>query len=243
MESSRENTTCSPNGGRTLVVMAKAPKPGMVKTRLSPSLPVEAVTELYRCLLNDTIALAHSLEMVDVAIMCPASDVEELTQLATKVADVVGQQGQGLATGLNSAFAHFAAVGHQRVVAFNSDSPHLPASVLESAFEALLLQDVVIGPTHDGGYYVVGAKASHPGLFDGESMGTRSALEAFLARARALQLSVGFTDPFYDVDVAGDLARLAAELELAPARAPRTAVWLKQWALAVAQLRTGTVGP
>ena len=102
--------------------------------------------------------------------------------------------------------------------------------------------DVVVGPTHDGGYYLVGAKASHPGLFDGDSMGTKSALEALLARARGLQLSVGFTDPFYDIDVDIDLTRLAAELELAPARAPRTAVWLKLWAPAVAQLRTGTVG-
>ncbi len=241
MESSRENTTCSPNGGRTLVVMAKAPKLGMVKTRLFPSLPVEAVTELYRCLLNDTIALAHSLEVVDVAIMCPASDVEELTQLAPSVAGVVGQKGQGLAAGLTSVFAHFAALGRKRVVAFNSDSPHLPASVLENAFEVLARHDVVVGPTHDGGYYLVGAKASHPGLFDGDSMGTESALEALLARARALQLSVGFTDPFYDIDVAVDLTRLATELELAPSRAPRTAVWLKQWAPVVAQLRTGTV--
>ena len=241
MESSRENTTCSPNGGRTLVVMAKAPKPGMVKTRLSPSLPVEAVTELYRCLLNDTIALAHSLGVVDVAIMCPASDVEELTQLAPSVAGVVGQKGQGLAAGLTSVFEHFAALGRKRVVAFNSDSPHLPASVLENAFEALTRHDVVVGPTHDGGYYLVGAKASHPGLFDGDSMGTKSALEALLARARALQLSVGFTDPFYDIDVAVDLTRLATELELAPSRAPRTAAWLKQWAPVVAQLRTGTV--
>ena len=242
MESSRENTTCSPNGGRTLVVMAKAPKPGMVKTRLSPSLPVEAVIELYRCLLNDTIALAQSLEVVDVAIMCPASDVEELTRLAPSVAGVVGQKGQGLADGLTSVFAHFAALGRKRVVAFNSDSPHLPASVLENAFEVLARHDVVVGPTHDGGYYLVGAKASHPGLFDGDGMGTKSALEAFLARACALQLSVGFTDPFYDIDVAVDLTRLAAELELAPAWAPRTAVWLKLWAPAVAQLRTGTVG-
>jgi hypothetical protein len=222
--------------------MAKAPKPGMVKTRLSASLPVEAVTELYRCLLNDTIELALSLEMVDVAIMCPASDVEELTKLAPSVSGVLGQKGEGLAAGLNSAFEHFAATGQQRVVAFNSDSPHLPASILDNAFEALAGRDVVVGPTHDGGYYLVGAKASHPGLFEGDSMGTKSALEALLARARALQLSVGFTDPFYDVDVAVDLTRLAAELELAPTRAPRTAVWLKLWAPAVAQLRTGTVG-
>jgi uncharacterized protein len=242
MESPRENPTRSSNGKRTLVVMAKAPKPGMVKTRLSPSVPVSAATELYRCLLNDTIALAHSLKMVDVAIMCPASDVEELTQLAPSVACVVGQEGQGLAAGLYSVFAHFADLDHGRVVAFNSDSPHLPALILESAFEALARHDVVVGPTHDGGYYLVGAKASHAGLFDGDSMGTNSALEALLAHAHALRLSVRFTDPFYDIDVAGDLTRLATELELAPARAPLTAVWLKRWAPAMAQLRTGTVG-
>jgi uncharacterized protein len=240
MASSSENIAHSPDGGRTLVVMAKAPRPGMVKTRLARSLPVEAVTALYRCLLDDTMELARSLGTVDVAIMCPASDVEELTQLARGAVDVVAQKGEGLAAGLTSVFAHFAAPGRQRVVAFNSDSPHLPASVLGSAFEALTRHDVVVGPTHDGGYYLVGAKAAHPALFDRDSMGTKGALETLLARARGLQLSVGFTDPFYDIDVEGDLTRLAVELQLAPARAPRTAAWLKQWGPAVAQLRTGT---
>ena len=220
----------------------------MVKTRLAQSLPVEAVTELYRCLLDDTMTLARSLGYslstslgtVEVAIMCPASDVEELTRLAQGTVSVVAQKGEGLAAGLTSVFAHFAAPGRERVVAFNSDSPHLPASVLGNAFEALTGHDVVVGPTYDGGYYLVGAKAAHPALFDGDGMGTKSALDALLARARGLQLSVGFTDPFYDIDVEDDLTRLAAELRLAPARAPRTAVWLKQWGQAVAHLRTGT---
>jgi rSAM/selenodomain-associated transferase 1 len=240
MKSSSENTAHSPNRGRTLVVMAKAPRPGMVKTRLAQSLPVEAVTELYRCFLDDTMALARSLGPVEVAVMCPASDLEELTRLARGVVGLVAQKGEGLAAGLTSVFEHFAAPGQQRVVAFNSDSPHLPASVLGSAFEALTGHDVVVGPTHDGGYYLVGAKAAHPGLFDSDGLGTKSALEALLARARGLQLSVSFTEPFYDIDVEGDLTRLAAELRLAPARAPRTAVWLKHWGQAVAQLRTGT---
>ena len=237
MGSSSENSAHSPGGERTLVVMARAPRPGMVKTRLALSLPVEAVTELYRCLLDDTIALARSLGTVEVAIMCPVSDVEELKRLAD---GVVGQKGDGLAAGLTSVFAHFAASGRQRVVAFNSDSPHLPASVLRNAFEALIGHDVVVGPTHDGGYYLVGAKTAHPGLFDNDGMGTHGALEALLARARALRLSVGFTEPFYDIDVEDDLARLAAELRLAPARAPRTAVWLKQWRQAAPQSRAGT---
>lgn len=209
--------------------MAKAPRLGMVKTRLAQSLPAETVTELYRCLLDDTMTLAHLLGGVQVAIMCPASDMEELRQLAGNATAVVAQQGEGLASALDSVFAHFTTPSRQHVIAFNSDSPHLPASVLTSAFEGLTAHDVVVGPTCDGGYYLVGVKAAHATLFHGDGMGTTSALDGLLARARRLQLSVGFTDPFYDVDVEGDLTRLAAELRLAPERAPRTAAWLKQW--------------
>jgi len=212
----------------------------MVKTRLAQRLPVEAVTELYCCLLDDTIALARSLDTAEVVVMCPASDVEELNRFARGVADVVAQKGEGLAAGLTSVFAQFAALGRQHVIAFNSDSPHLPASVLASAFEALNDHDVVVGPTNDGGYYLVGAKTAHPTLFYGDGMGTKSALEALLARTRELRLSTAFTEPFYDIDEERDLTRLAAELRLAPARAPRTAVWLEQWGQAVAQLPTGT---
>jgi uncharacterized protein len=224
---------------RVLVIMAKAPRPGAVKTRLATSLSPEAVTAFYCCLLHDTLALARSLSNVETAIVCPESDANELVHLAGEETRVVAQEGEGLAAGLTSVFARFATHG-QCVVAFNSDSPHLPASVLESAFEALAGHDLVIGPTHDGGYYLVGAKAAHPTLFDGDGMGTQSALEALLARARALQLSVGYTEPFYDIDVEDDLTRLAAELRLAPDRAPRTAVWLEQWGQAPARLRTGT---
>jgi rSAM/selenodomain-associated transferase 1 len=240
MKSSSESPVHSPDRGCVLVIMAKAPKPGMVKTRLTTSLSPEGVTAFYCCLLEDTIALARSLRNVEVAIMCPDSDVNELAQLAGNEASVVAQKGEGLAAGLTSVFAHFAASGRQRVVAFNSDSPHLPRSVLEDAFETLAAHDIVVGPTHDGGYYLVGAKAVHPALFDGDGMGTSNALEGLLSRTRALELSVGFATAFYDIDVADDLTRLAAELRLTPARAPRTAAWLKQWGHTVAQLRTGT---
>ncbi len=240
MQSSTEIVTRSSGSDRVLVIMAKAPRPGAVKTRLAPSLSPEAVTAFYCCLLDDTLALARSLEVagVEIAIMCPDSDVDELARLAGRQAAgkarVVAQKGVGLAAGLTSVFAHFAE-GHRtnalqrRIIAFNSDSPHLPRSVLEDAFETLAAHDVVVGPTHDGGYYLVGAKASHPTLFAGDGMGTSSALESLLARARALELSVGFAAPFYDIDVADDLSRLAEELRFAPARAPRTAAWLKDW--------------
>lgn len=224
---------------RTLVIMAKAPRLGSVKTRLARNLSMQAVAELYGCLLNDTIFLAQSLDGVEVAIMCPASDVEELSSAMPKTIPIVAQAGEGLAAGLESVFAHFTASGRRRVIAFNSDSPHLPASVLKGAFDLLEACDLVVGPTHDGGYFLVGAKVSHPNLFTREGMGTANALEALLTQARALGLSEHLTEPFYDIDVEGDLNRLAAELRLAPARAPRTAKWIEQWQLTQENLRTG----
>jgi uncharacterized protein len=221
---------------RTLVIMAKAPRPGIVKTRLMQSLPSHAVTALYVCLLEDTVALATSLNNVHVAVMCPESDEHDLLQLLQNRVEVVGQKGLGLAAGLTSVFRHFTPEG-QHVIAFNSDSPHLAPSVLHAAFETLQTHDVVVGPTNDGGYYLIGAKAAHPSLFEVDGLGTRSALERLLTRTEALGLETGFTEMFYDVDVASDLLVLQKELQVAPSKAPRTAAWFGDWEEVIAPLR------
>ena len=207
----------------------------MVKTRLNPSLPSPAVTALYRCLLEDTVALAQSLTNVETAVMCPEADKEELARLLGQAVQIVAQKGEGLAAGLTSVFRHFTADG-RHVIAFNSDSPHLAPSVLDRAFDILATHDVVVGPTHDGGYYLVGATCAHPALFESNGMGTRSALDNLLIRAKDLELSTGFTESFYDIDVADDLIHLARDLRLAPARAPRTAAWFVEWERALAHL-------
>jgi uncharacterized protein len=229
MAAPRQIIRTSCNGHHTLVIMAKAPKPGMVKTRLARSLPVPAVTALYRCLLDDTLTLARSLNGVRVAVMCPAADLEDLERTLGNAVPVVRQVGNGLAAGLCSVFAHFGGADSSRIVAFNTDSPHLPTSILQAAFQLLEECDVVVGPTHDGGYYLVGARASHPGLFSTDAMGTANALEALLTKARDLGLSVRLTDPFYDIDEVADLSRLSEELQLTPGRAPKTAKWLSEW--------------
>ena len=95
MKSSNEAVVDS-SSDRVLVIMAKAPRPGRVKTRLTPSLSPEMVTAFYRCLLDDTLALARSLDHVEVAVMCPDSDVNELAGLAGKEVRVVAQKGKVL---------------------------------------------------------------------------------------------------------------------------------------------------
>jgi hypothetical protein len=240
MNSLSEEEVPSSGNDRVLVIMAKAPRVGTVKTRLASSLSPSAIMDLYRCLLEDTLTLAQYLRDVEIVIMCPKSDEAELAELAGNRATIVPQDGEGLAAGLTSVFEHFAKDKQRHTIAFNSDSPHLPPSALEDAFQVLTVHDLVVGPTEDGGYYLVGAKASHPTLFARDGMGTSSALETLLSHAQSLNVSVGFAESFYDVDVAEDLTRLAEELRLNPRRAPRTALWLKQWELDAGQLRTGS---
>src|ERR1700740_3536311 len=120
MESSSQTSGHSRGRDCTLVIMAKAPRPGMVKTRLAQCLPPPAVTELYRCLLDDTMTLARSLGGVEIAIMSSASDLDDLAPVAGNAVRLVAQTGEGLAAGLTSVFAHFAVAGQQRVIAFNS---------------------------------------------------------------------------------------------------------------------------
>jgi rSAM/selenodomain-associated transferase 1 len=213
-------------GERVLVVMAKAPRPGRVKTRLSRDLPDDTIVELYRCLLEDTLALGLSLPNTRVALMAPAEDLHDLAMLVPRGVAGVAQEGTGLAAALASVFTTFAGDGSRRVIAFNSDSPHLPPSVLDEAFSLLSTHDVVIGPTDDGGYYLVGATVPHQDLFDVAPMGTASALESLLARVRAHGLSYRLTREWFDVDVADDLARLADALRHDPSASPRTAAFL-----------------
>jgi rSAM/selenodomain-associated transferase 1 len=205
--------------------MAKAARVGHAKTRLAASLPADAVMDLYKCLIEDTLDLARSVSTDALAIVCPTSDVADLARWLPAI-EIVGQQGEGLAAGLVSAFRIFLGRGYRRVVALDGDSPQLAPDTLENAFQLLDGADVVVGPTTDGGYYLVGSATVQAELFDTQGMGTGRALDSLMASARGLGLRVALTETGYDVDEAEDLARLARELRLFPHRAPRTAAWL-----------------
>jgi len=222
----------APRAPRVLIVVAKAPRPGHVKTRLAPSLAPAAIVALYRCLIEDTLELARSLPDTRVALVCPSGDVDELRAWLGTSVEVVAQQGHGLAAALDSTFRVFLADGADRVVILNGDSPHLPSDELERAFALLDRCDLVVGPTTDGGFYLVGERVAHPALFEASRLGTQTALEALLARASELGLRVELTAPWYDVDEPDDLARLALDLRSAPASAPRTGALLARWRLA-----------
>jgi rSAM/selenodomain-associated transferase 1 len=202
--------------------MAKAPRPGKVKTRLTPPCSPEEAAALYRGMLVDTVRLARGVG-VATALMVPAPDVAEVAAIVGPDLEIVPQEGRGLAAALTFVFAHFAARGSSRIVALDSDSPTLPPEQIHAAFTLLDGYEVAIGPTEDGGYYLVGARGAHDALFASPTIGTASALDALEAAAAALGLTSGRTLEWYDVDTAQDLARLERDLESNPTAAPETA--------------------
>ena len=107
--------------------------------------------------------------------------------------------------------------GYAGALAFSSDGPTLPVSYLRQAVTRLDDVDVVLGPSEDGGYYLIGLKEAHPGLFQGVEWSTEHVTAQTLARAEAEGLSVALLPRWYDVDTAHDLDRLRAELAVLPA--------------------------
>jgi glycosyltransferase A (GT-A) superfamily protein (DUF2064 family) len=176
-------------------------------------------------MIQDTLDLARSVATDTLAVVCPAGDAADLAAWLPAI-EIVGQHGQGLAAGLVSAFRTFIDRGYRRVVAIDGDSPQLPPETLDEAFQLLEGADVVVGPTVDGGYYLVGSTTVQPALFDTQRMGTGSALDSLMAIARGLGLRVAVTETNYDIDEPGDLGRLARDLHQRPQRASRTAAWL-----------------
>jgi uncharacterized protein len=215
---------------RVLAIMMKAPRAGHVKTRLQSAYSADRIVALYRALVDDTIDLARTMRVRTVAV-CPAGDDAELSRWLPSDVAVVAQRGVGLAAGLDSTFEQLCTANRRRVIAFNADSPHLPAGALESAFTALEINDLVVGPCDDGGYYLVGSKQPYPGLFDATVMGGGTACATLLAEAAHRELRVGLNVEHYDVDLPSDITRLVRDLSREPSRALRTAAILASWSV------------
>lgn len=197
-----------------LVIMAKAPQPGAVKTRLCPPLSHPEAADLYRCFLLDTLAKARTLNDVSLILAyTPASSKNFFASLAAD-AILMPQQGDGLGNRMAACFAEGFDRGYRRVLLTGSDLPTLPPDYLQQAI-ALIAKpqvDVVLGPSEDGGYYLIGLRQLHRALFDNMRWSTNTVFAETIQRAAASGLRVAYVPRWYDVDTASDLKRLQANL-------------------------------
>src|SRR5919201_4785923 len=196
---------------RVVGIMAKAPLAGHAKTRLITVLGADGAAQLQQQMLLDTIDLATAAldGRGTISIVCPtAADRAALQCLVPAEVGIVAHERGDLMRGLDYGLSYHLDQGYERVILLDGDSPTLPADYLRSAFEQLTGDAVVLGPTLDGGYYLIGACRPRPALFEWEHLDSATVCWQTRQRAEALGARVRLLPAWYDVDTAEDLERL-----------------------------------
>lgn len=203
----------TPAPRRFLGVVAKRPANGHTKTRLSPPLDGETAAHLYEGFLADTLELIRQTPGVERAIAFLPDGAEPYFRRLAPDFNLTLQQGDDLGARLDNLLAAALAAGAGQAVVMDSDSPTLPIGFLADAFASLDAgADVVLGPTEDGGYYLIGLAQPQPRLLREIPMSTPTVLQDTLALARTLGLKTALLPPWYDIDTAADLLRLQNHL-------------------------------
>ena len=198
-----------------MAVMAKAPRPGKVKTRLSPPLTLDQTAALNICFLRDTTNhLATIPATAGLISYTPQGDEALFNGILPGTFALVLQRGDGFGERLFSAAEDILAIGYGAVCLIDSDSPTVPQSAYVQAVQALAQQGdrIVLGPSHDGGYYLIGMKRAHAEPFERITWSTASVLEETLQRCSEAGIEVVLLPTWYDVDDASTLGLLEAEL-------------------------------
>ena len=195
-----------------LVVVAKQPERGKVKTRIAAALGDDRAVELYRRALFDTLALAMSItDVAHVLTYTPATDdARDYFEQVAPAFERIPQPGATLGERLGGVFAHLLQ-RYSPVVAIGSDSPDLPAAFIARAVEILRGKaDVVLGPADDGGYYLLGMQTMQPTLFERIHWSTEVVAEQTRERAADARLQLAELPPWHDLDTVDDLRALVA---------------------------------
>ena len=200
-----------------LAVMTKAPRAGHVKTRLVPPLSAQEAAELNICFLRDTadaIAKACSSTVRGVAVYTPVGAESAYDEILPQQFELLPQRGDGFGDRLAFAVEDLFQCGFSSVCLIDSDSPTVSGEIYANATKHLSQSEerVVLGPSDDGGYYLIGLKRHRPELFERIDWSTERVLEQTKARAHELKLEISLLPTGYDVDDAATLQRLREEL-------------------------------
>jgi uncharacterized protein len=199
-----------------VAIMAKAPQPGQVKTRLCPPLSYGEAAQLYQCFLLDKIAQLNALPRAAPVISYSPADCRNLFEdLTPSHFMLFPQRGDDLGARILWTFDQLFRQGYTQVVVIDSDTPTLPTAHLEQALRLMARRenDVVLGPTEDGGYYLIGLRQSRRELFEQMPWSTSQVFPETRRRSKLYGLTVACTEYWYDVDTPDDLARLRDSLD------------------------------
>jgi rSAM/selenodomain-associated transferase 1 len=201
-----------------LAVMTKVPRAGKVKTRLTPPLTSAEAAALNSCFLRDTTEAISTVSRkgaaVGIAVYTPVGEEESYRGILPDEFQLVLQHGDDLGDRLISAMEDLLALGFESVCLIDSDSPTVPLQIYEQAARRLARAGdrIVLGPSDDGGYYLIGLNKPHGDVFRQIDWSTRNVFSQTLERAAGMGVEVEALPAWYDVDDRVTLSRLCQEL-------------------------------
>jgi hypothetical protein len=195
---------------KALLIFAKRPVPGKVKTRLIPPLSPEEAADLYRCMLGDTMKMVTNFP--ELALYLFYEDMEESREYFSGIAPGIKnypQMGDDLGERMAEAFRVVFANGHVLAAVIGTDAPDLPPAYIKEAFDRLESGKIeaVFGPCEDGGYYLLGLKRLNSALFRDLPWSSGAVLQESLKRAKEAGIEATLLPMWHDVDSAADLER------------------------------------
>src|SRR5262245_30956037 len=191
--------------------MAKAPLPGQVKTRLQPSLTAEEAAALSRLLLVDQLNHLQELTTTDFYLAFAPDDAQCLMEkLAPSCFHLFPQRGDDLGGRMAAVFERLFQMGHKRIALIGGDLPPVPLRFFNQAYAFLesLEKRVVLGPSRDGGYYLVGSNQPTPQIFAGMSWSHSEVLRETQNKLASLSVDYCLLPPWFDIDTVDDLRYL-----------------------------------
>ncbi len=188
-----------------LIIIAKYPEKGKVKTRLAGTIPDDQILRLYTDLLNTTIKKLGSVPETDTHIAhAPHNAGDYFTRFRL---NLIPLHERDLGKNMFEAFDFVFKRGYQKVALVGADIPDLSANIILNAFEVLNNHDLVYGPASDGGYYLVGMRKLIKEVFEDIPWSSEKTLSKSLSRTRDLDLTAGFTETLSDIDTVEDLKK------------------------------------
>lgn len=196
-----------------LIIFAKAPVPGEVKTRLCPPLTPDEAASLHGSMVMDIAEQSRGIRNFDRFLACtPSSDHGFFQTLAARFGVTLCEQvGDDLGQRMNHALSEVLGKGYRYALIVGTDIPAVSPSTYKNALSLLLKNDVVLGPTHDGGYYLIGLKQPTPELFADIPWSTEHVCALTQAKAQTLGRTVGLLDTEHDIDTFADLQTFMTE--------------------------------
>lgn len=191
-----------------LILMTRVPIPGKTKTRLMKVLTGEECAEIHRCFLLDLFEVFNKIsDKVHIYITyTPKNSLYLMNDIIPDFIDNYPQDGDSLGIRMNNAIQKLLNKGYSRVVLIGSDIPDIQQEDIENAYDILENKDICLGPTRDGGYYLVGMKKNCSDIFnDALKWGNKTVFESTLSILNSLGLSVGLTRKLNDIDEKEDI--------------------------------------